>query len=92
MKEIYFKRLKGRINPSPRKFALLLEDECVTESNRVVTVHCTKLFEYRKLRNFVKQYIFLQIDCDDKKMEIYMPKSYILCIKTVEGSLNSEHF
>ena len=34
----------------------------------------------------------MQLDYDDKKMEIYMPKGYILCMKTVKDSLISGHF
>lgn len=92
MKEIYFKKIKGHINPSPTKFKLLVEENNVSEDSKAVIIKCTGFLEYKRFLIFLKQYIFMQLDSDDKKMEIYMPKSYILCMKTVKGSLISGHF
>ena len=92
MKQIYFRKIKGRINPSPDKFYLSCEDRVVKEDEKVVTVKCNTSLEYKKFLLFLRQYVFMQLDASDKKLEIYMPKSYILCIKHVEGSLLSEHF
>jgi hypothetical protein len=92
MKEIYFKKIKGRVNPSPTKFKLLVEENNIREDKKVVTIICTGFLEYKRILIFLKQYIFMQLDFDDTKMEIYMPKSYILSIKTVEGSLIFGHF
>ena len=92
MKEIYFKKIKGRVNPSPTKFKLLVEENNVSEDNKAVIIKCTGFLEYKRFLIFLKQYIFMQLDSDDRKMEIYMPKSYILCVKTVKGSLTSGHF
>ena len=92
MKEIYFKKIKGRVNPSPTKFKLLVEENNIREDKKVVTIICTGFLEYKRILIFLKQYIFMQLDSDDRKLEIYMPKGYILCMKTVEGSLISGHF
>ena len=92
MKQIYFKKIKGHINPSPDKFYLSCEDKIVEENDKTVTIKCDRFLEYKRFLIFLKQYIFMQVDSDDKKLEIYMPKSYILCIKHVEGSLFSGHF
>jgi hypothetical protein len=92
MKEIYFKKIKGRVNPSPTKFKLLVEENNIREDKKVVTIICTGFLEYKRILIFLKQYIFMQLDFDDTKMEIYMPKSYILSMKTVEGSLIYGHF
>ena len=92
MKEIYFKKIKGRINPSPTKFKLLVEENNIREDKNAVTIVCTGFLEYKRMLIFLKQYIFMQLDSDDRKMEIYMPKSYILNMKTVEGSLIFGHF
>lgn len=92
MKQIYFKKIKGHINPSPSKFCLNCEDRIVKEDDKTVIIKCEGFLEYKRFLIFLKQYIFMQIDSDDKELEIYMPKSYILCIKHVEGSLLSGHF
>lgn len=92
MKEIYFKKIKGRVNPSPTKFKLLVEENNVREDKNAVTIVCAGFLEYKRMLIFLKQYVFMQLDSDDKKMEIYMPKGYILCIKTVRGSLISGYF
>ena len=92
MKEIYFKKIKGRVNPSPTKFKLLIEEDNIREDKNAVTIVCKGFLEYRRMLIFLKQYIFMQLDYDDKKMEIYMPKGYILCMKTVKDSLISGHF
>jgi len=92
MKEIYFKKIKGHVNPSPTNFKLLVEGDNIREDKNAVTIVCTSLLEYRRVLIFLKQYIFMQLDSDDKKMEIYMPKGYILRVKTVKGSLISGHF
>ena len=92
MKQIYFRKIKGRINPSPGKFYLSCEDKVVKEDDKTVIIKCERFLEYKRFLIFLKQYIFMQLDSDDKKLEIYMPKSYILCIKHVEGSLFSGHF
>jgi len=92
MKEIYFKKIKGHVNPSPTKFKLLVEGDNIREDKNAVTIVCTSLLEYKRVLIFLKQYIFMQLDSNDKKMEIYMPKGYILRVKTVEGSLISGHF
>lgn len=92
MKEIYFKKIKGHVNPSPTKFKLLVEENNIREDRKAVTIVCPGFLEYKRMLIFLKQYIFMQLDSDDRKMEIYMPKSYILCMKTVKGSLVSGHF
>lgn len=92
MKEIYFKKIKGRVNPSPTKFKLLVEENNVREDKNAVTIICAGFLEYKRMLIFLKQYVFMQLDSDDKKMEIYMPKGYILCIKTVRSSLISGYF
>lgn len=92
MKEIYFKKIKGRVNPSPTKFKLLVEENNIREDKNSVTIICTGFLEYKRMLIFLKQYIFMQLDSDDKKLEIYMPKGYILGMKTVRGSLISGHF
>ena len=92
MKEIYFKKIKGRVNPSPTKFKLLIEEDNIREDKNAVTIVCKGFLEYKRMLIFLKQYIFMQLDYDDKKMEIYMPKGYILCMKTVKDSLISGHF
>lgn len=92
MKEIYFKKIKGHVNPSPTKFKLLVEENNVSEDDKTVIIKCVGFLEYKRFLIFLKQYIFMQLDSNDRKMEIYMPKSYILCVKTVEGSLLSGHF
>ena len=92
MKEIYFKKIKGHVNPSPTKFKLLVEENNIREDQNVVTIVCSGFLEYKRMLIFLKQYIFMQLDSDDRKMEIYMPKGYILCMKTVKGSLISGHF
>lgn len=92
MKQIYFKKIKGHINPSPSKFYLSCEDRVVEEDDKTVIIKCDRFLEYKRFLIFLKQYVFMQIDSDDKKLEIYMLKSYILCIKHVKGSLLSGHF
>ena len=92
MKEIYFKKIKGHVNPSPTKFKLLVEENNIREDKDAVTIVLTGFLEYKRMLIFLKQHIFMQLDSNDKKMEIYMPKSYILCVKTIEGSLISGHF
>ena len=92
MKEIYFKKIKGRVNPSPKEFTLLIEEKNIQEDKNSFTVICNGFLEYKRTLIFLKRYIFMQLDSDDRKMEIYMPKSYILCIKTVRDSLISGHF
>ena len=92
MKEIYFKKIKGHVNPSPTKFKLLIEEDNIREDKNAVTIVYTSFLEYKRMLIFLKQYIFMQLDYDDKKMEIYMPKGYILCMKTVKGSLISGYF
>ena len=81
MKQIYFRKIKGRINPSPGKFFLSCKDDVIKEDDKAVTIKCSGFLEYKKLLIFLKQYIFMQIDSNDKKLEIYMPKDYILGIK-----------
>ena len=92
MKEIYFKKIKGRINPSPTKFKLFIKDDNIREDKNAITIVCNGFLEYKRMLIFLKQYVFMQLDYDDKKMEIYMPKGYILCIKTIKGSFIPEHF
>ena len=81
MKQIYFRKIKGRINPSPGSFSLSCEDDIIKEGDRTVTIKCSGFLEYKKLLIFLKQYIFMQLDSNDKKLEIYMPKDYVLSIK-----------
>lgn len=89
MKEIYFKKIKGRVNPSPKEFTLLIEEKNIREDKNSFTVVCNGFLEYKRTLIFPKRYIFMQLDSDDRKMEIYMPKSYILCMKTVRNPLIS---
>lgn len=86
MKEIYFKKIKGRVNPSPAKFTLLIEENNIRENKNAFIIVCTSFLEYKRMLIFLKRYVFMQLDSNDKKMEIYMPKSYILSIKTVKNS------
>jgi len=86
MKQIYFRKIKGRINPSPSKFYLSCKDKDVKEDDKTVIIKCERFLEYKKFLIFLRQYIFMQLDSNDKKLEIYMPKSYILCVKHVEDS------
>lgn len=86
MKEIYFKKIKGRVNPSPNEFTLLIEENNIREDKNSFTVVCNGFLEYKRMLIFLKRYIFMQLDSNDKKMEIYMPKSYILRMKTVKDS------
>ena len=90
MKEIYFKKIKGRVNSSPNKFTLLIEENNIREDKNSFTVVYTNFLEYKRMLIFLKQYVFMQLDFNDKKMEIYMPKSYILRIKTVKKFLFSD--
>ena len=92
MKQIYFRKIKGHINPSPDKFCLSCEDGIVKEDDKTIIIKCEGFLEYKRFLIFLRQYIFMQLESNDKKLEIYMPKSYILCIKHVEGSLLSGHF
>jgi hypothetical protein len=92
MKEICFKKIKGHVNPSPTKFKLLVEENNIREDKDAVTIVCTGFLEYKRILIFLKQYIFMQLDSDDKKMEIYMPKSYIFHVKPAKKSLFSGHF
>lgn len=89
MKEIYFKKIKGRVNPSPKEFTLLIEEKNIREDKNSFTVICNGFLEYKRTLIFLKRYIFMQLDSNDSKMEIYMPKSYILCMKTVRNPLVS---
>ena len=89
MKKIYFKKIKGRVNPSPNEFTLLIEEDNIREDKNAFTIAYTNFLEYKRMLIFLKRYIFMQLDSDDRKMEIYMPKSYILCIKTVRNPLVS---
>lgn len=41
MKEIYFKKIKGRVNPSPDEFTLLIEENNIREDKNSFTVVCT---------------------------------------------------
>ena len=87
MKEFYFKKIKGKINPSPNKFTLLIKENNIREDQHSFTIVCPDILDYKRTLVFLRQYIFLHLDFDNKKREIYMPKSYILCMKTVKGSL-----
>ena len=92
MKEIYFKKIKGHVNPSPTKFKLCVEENNIQEDKNAVIIKCAGFLEYKRILIFLRQYIFMQLDFDDNKMELYMPEGYILCIKTVKDSLISGHF
>ena len=84
MKQIYFKKIKGRINKKPLSFSLLVKSESLINDEKVFILKCLKLSEYKKFLLFLKTYIFNTISSDDKKKEIYMPKDYILKVNDVE--------
>lgn len=86
MKEIFFKKIKGRVNLSPAKFTLLIEEKNIREDKNAFTIVCTTFLEYKRMLIFLKRYVFMQLDSDDKKLEIYMPKGYILRIETFKES------
>ena len=84
MKQIYFKKIKGRINKKPLSFSLLVKNEFLINDGKVFILRCLKPSEYKKFLLFLKTYIFNAISSDDKKKEIYMPKDYILKVNDVE--------
>ena len=86
MKEIYFKKIKGRVNHSPNEFTLLIKENNIREDKNSFTVVCTNFLEYKRMLIFLKRYVFMQLDSNDKKLEIYMPKGYILRIETFKES------
>ena len=93
MKQIYFRKIKGHINPSPDKFILSIEkDDALKETDKAYVIKCLGFLEYKRLLIFLKQYVFMHIDSNDKTFEIFMPKSYILQVKNVKGSLITGHF
>ena len=83
MKNFYFKRLKGKVNPNPHKITLGIKEERLTEEDRSYVIHCINRIEFNKTLNFLKTHIFLNISTDDKELLIYMPKSYILMVESV---------
>jgi hypothetical protein len=84
MKQIYFKKIKGRINKKPLSFALLVKNEVLERDEKGYILKHLKPIEYKRFLTFLKTYIFNAISSDDKKKEIYMPKDYILKVNDVE--------
>ena len=83
MKRFYFKKLKGKVNPNPRRFTLDIYERYLTEEDKVHVIHCLNRVDFNKTLNFLKMHIFLNISTDDKELLIYMPKSYILMVESV---------
>lgn len=82
MKEIFFKKIKGKINSDPHKMSLLIKrDSDVVIKEKTVIIKCDTLIEHKAFVRFLKQYIFNALEEDSKKREVYMPSSYILQIK-----------
>ena len=77
MKQIYFKKIKGRLNKKPLSFSLLVKNEALINDGKVFILKCLKPSEYKKFLLFLKTYIFNAVSSDDKKKEIYMPKDYV---------------
>lgn len=83
MKEVCFKKIKGKLNLNPQDYSIVFEDNVIEMDHKTVTIKCSKFLDFKNFVLFLKRYIFMQLDYDENKLEIYIPKTHIFSVKTV---------
>ena len=80
---VRFRRIKGKINTDPNKCVIQFNEKILIQrldKRKVVMLKFPDKLSYKRTYDFLKRFVFMHLDADMDKYEIYMPMDYILCV------------
>jgi len=81
MKRIYFKKLKGKINPNPYNMSMDIYDNCLIQNkDGSYEIKCDNIFDFKEVSGFFRRYILMTTECDEVNLTVHVPAGYILSV------------
>lgn len=82
---IRFKKIKGKINTDFTKHEIHFGKDVIIQRldrQRIVKLKFDTALKYKKTYEYLRRYIFMHLESNPEKNEIYMPMDYIFSVKS----------